>query len=162
MSKINELAANILDEKEALLAEHLAFLLGDDKWDTRPLVEEIIPIYWEKDGDRLRNPRPWTIYRPLNYIVVWSGLGDFKNWTRAYLDVISAHLEGCLQNLLPSPTEYRITPLEFGKAVFQLRKQGILSNELATKLFAFNSTINIPSKHFGAYMRTTWLDERTF
>jgi hypothetical protein len=46
-----------------------------NKWDTRPLVEEIIPIYWEKDGDRLRNPRPWTIYRPLNYIVVWSGLG---------------------------------------------------------------------------------------
>ncbi|MFC1910828.1 hypothetical protein ACFLXC_06080 [Chloroflexota bacterium] len=162
MSEIEILAFDLLDQKELQLADNLAFLLGDDKWDAGPLVKEILPVYWEKVGDRLRNPHPGTIYRPLNYIVAWSSHGDFGNSTRAYLDVISSHIEGCLQNLLHVPVEHRTMPRAFGPAVVTLKNNGVLSGELANQLFMFNSTINIPAKHFGAYEPTRWLDERTF
>jgi len=50
----------------------------------------------------------------------------------------------------------------FGPAVLQLKKQKILSAELADQLWRFNEVINVPAKHFGAYAPTNWLDERTF
>jgi hypothetical protein len=50
----------------------------------------------------------------------------------------------------------------FGPAIVKLKNEGILPNDLAVQLFAFNSAINVPSKHFGAYLPTPWLNERTF
>lgn len=162
MSEIERLAFDLLDKRELQLANHLSLLLEGDKWDAGPLVEEILPVYWEKVGDRSQNLHPGNIYRPLNYIHVWSSLGDFKDRTRAYMDVISSHLEGCLQNLTTSHGEHRTMPRAFGPVVEQLKKTGILSAELADHLRKFNAVINVPAKHFGAYAPTRWLDERTF
>ncbi len=33
---------------------------------------------------------------------------------------------------------------------------------MAEQLWAFNKAVNVPSKHFSAYLPTHWLDERTF
>jgi len=162
MSEIEQFALDILNQKELQLANHLYFLLSDDKWDAGPLVGEILPVYWEKVGDRAQNCHPVNIYRPLNYIHVWSDRGEFKDSTRAYMDVISGHIEGCLQNLLKLPTQGRAMSRAFGPAVAQLKKQKILPVELAEQLWRFNNVINVPAKHFGAYAPTNWLDERTF
>lgn len=162
MSEIEQLAFDLLDQRELQLAKHLSLLLGDDKCDAGPLVKEILPVYWEKVGDRSQNLHPGNIYRPLNYIHVWSSEGDFKNSTRAYMDVISSHIEGCLQNLLKFPSEQRAMSRAFGPLVAQLKKTGILSAELADHLWRFNTVINVPAKHFDAYAPTRWLDERTF
>ncbi len=162
MSEIERLAFDLLDETELQLADHLSFLLGDDKWDAGPLVGEILPVYWEKVGDRSQNCYPGNIYRPLNYIHVWSSRGGFKDSTRAYMDVLSSHIEGCLQNLLGLSVYGRGMARAFGPAVIKLEKQKILSAALARQLLRFNEVINVPAKHFGAYMPTNWLDERTF
>ena len=162
MSEVEQLAFDLLDQRELQLAKHLSLLLGDDKWDAGPLVEEILPVYWEKVGDILQNLEPGNIYRPLYYIHKWSSEGDFKNSTRAYMDVISGHLEGCLQNLLPFPSEHRAMSRAFGPLVTQLKKTGNLSAELADHLWKFNAVINVPAKHFAAYAPTRLLDERTF
>jgi hypothetical protein len=162
MSEIERFAIELLDQRELLLADHLSIVLGDDKWDAGPLVEEILPVYWEKVGDRLQNCFPGNIYRPLNYVHAWSARGGFKDSTRAYMDVISSHIEGCLQSLLKIPTEGRAMSRAFGPAVVQLKRQKIISAELANKLWRFNQIINVPAKHFGAYAPTNWLDERTF
>lgn len=162
MSEIERLAFDLLDQRELQLADHLSMLLGDDKWDAGPLIEEILPVYWEKVGDRSQNCHPGNIYRPLNYVHVWSSEGGFKDSTRAYMDVISGHIEGCLQNLLKLPIHGRAMERAFGPAVLQLKKQKILSAELADQLWRFNKVINVPAKHFGAYAPTNWLDERTF
>jgi hypothetical protein len=50
----------------------------------------------------------------------------------------------------------------FGPLVLALHKQGVLSEELATRLLAFNKTVNAPSKHFNAHFLPSALDERTF
>ena len=75
---------------------------------------------------------------------------------------ISNHLEGCLQNLMRSPREDRGFSKTFGPLVAQLKKAGVLSTELATQLWRFNEAVNVPSKHFGAYIPTRRLNERTF
>ncbi|MBA7655843.1 hypothetical protein ES703_63752 [subsurface metagenome] len=162
MSEIERLAFDLLDQRELQLANHLSLLLDDDKWDAGPLIEEILPVYWEKVGDKFQNLHPGNIYRPLNYIHVWSSSGDFKNSTRAYMDVISGHLEGCLQNLMTFRSKHRAMSRTFGPLVAQLKNTGILSAELADHLWKFNAVINVPAKHFGAYAPTRWLDERTF
>ncbi len=162
MSEIERLAFDLLNETELQLADHLLFLLGDDKWDAGTLVGEILPVYWEKVGDRSQNCYPGNIYRPLNYIHVWSAGGGFKDSTRAYMDVISSHIEGCLQNLLKLPIYGREMLRAFGPGVAELKKQKILSAELANQLWRFNDVINVPAKRFGAYAPTNWLDERTF
>ncbi len=162
MSEIERFAFDLLDQRELRLVDHLSLLLGDDKWDAGPLVGEILPIYWEKVGNRSQNCQPGNIYRPLNYVHVWSSQGGFKNSTRAYMDVISSHIEGCLQNLLKLPTQGRAMSRAFGPAVERLKKQKILSVEFAEQLWRFNEVINVPAKHFGAYAPTNWLDERTF
>ncbi len=162
MTDIERLAFDLLDEKELQLADHLSLLLGDDKWDAGSLIEEILPIYWEIIGGRPRNCYPGNIYRPLNYIHVWSSRGDFANSTRAYMDVISNHIEGCLQNFLYPGDEHRGISKAFGPLIAKLKKRGILSADLASSLWKFNDAVNVPSKHFSAYAPTRWLDERTF
>lgn len=163
MSDIERFAVEIFDQKELQLSRHLAFLLEDDSCDSSSLVEEMIPIYWEGVGDRKRTLFPDNIYRPLYYIHVWSSTCNFRDSTRAYMMVISGHLEGCLMYLTSSPpSQYGVPSQPFGRLVRPLKASGILSAELADQLWKFNAAINVPSKHFGTYVPTHWLDERTF
>ncbi len=159
---IELLAHDLLDQRELQLAERLALLLDDDKFDSGSLIEDIIPIYWEQVDDRLRSLDPDAIYRPLYYIHLFGSLRDFRDSTRTYMTFLSGHLEGCLINLTPSPPRYRGTHRPFGGLVGQLQTSGVLSTELADQLWRFNAAFNVPSKHFSAYIRTRWLDERTF
>ena len=162
MSAIERLAADLLDKSELQLAERLETLLGDDRWDSSSLIEDIIPIYWERVEDRPRNLSPGIIYRPLYYVHGFGSLRNFKDKTRAFMTFISGHLEGCLLSLTPSPPRYGSPPRPFGGLVGPLKNAGILSDELADQLWRFNEAINVSSKHFNAYMPTDWLDERTF
>jgi hypothetical protein len=162
MSRIEQLALDLLDQNELQLADHLLLLLSDDKWDAGPVFENMLPVYWQKVGDILETLEPDNIYRALYYIHTWSSLGDFKDRTRAYMDVISAHIEGCLQNLLKLPAHGRTMEKAFGPATISLYKKNILSEKLTRELLRFNEVINVPAKHFGAYAPTRRLDERTF
>lgn len=163
MSDIERFTVEIFDQKELQLSGHLAFLLEDDSCDSSSLVEEMIPIYWEGVGDRKRTLFPDNIYRPLYYIHVWSNTCNFRDSTRAYMMVISGHLEGCLMYLTSSPpSQYGVPSQPFGRLVRPLKASGILSAELADQLWKFNDIINVPSKHFSTYVPTHWLDERTF
>jgi hypothetical protein len=163
MTTIEQLAVDLLDEREWQLANRLALILDDDMYDASSLVEEMIPIYWERVGDRKRTLLPDNIYRPLYYIHRWSGNRNFKDSTRAYMMVISGHLEGCLMYLTSCPpSQYGVPPRPFGRLISPLKVAGILSSKLADQLWKFNAAINVPSKHFDVYIPTHWLNERTF
>ena len=162
VSAIEQLATDLLDQGALQLAEHLALLLDDDRWDSGSLIADIIPIYWERVGERLRTLSPGNIYRPLYYVHTWGSLRDFKDTTRTFMTFISSHLEGCLLHLTSSPPEHRVPPRPFGRLVKPLKRASILSAELADQLWKFNEAVNVSSKHFDAYMPTRWLDERTF
>jgi hypothetical protein len=163
MTAIEQLAVDLLDQREWQLVKRLALILDDDAYDAGSLVAEMIPIYWERVGDRERTLFPDNIYRPLYYIHGWSTMRNFRDRTRAYVMVISGHLEGCLMYLTSSPpSQYGVPSQPFGRLVRPLKESGILSAELAEQLWKFNAAINVPSKHFGTYVPTHWLDERTF
>jgi hypothetical protein len=106
VSVIEQLAVDLLDKLELQLAERIETLLGDDRWNSGSLIEDIIPIYWEQVGDRLRNLSPGIIYRPLYYVHMYGSLRNFKDKTRAFITSISSHLEGCLLSLTSSPPKY--------------------------------------------------------
>jgi hypothetical protein len=160
---IERLAVDLLDMREWQLAERLALVLDDETYDAGSLVADMIPIYKERVDGRVRTLFPDNIYRPLYYIHSWSTQNNFREITRAYMGVISSHLEGCLMVLTSSPpAPYGVSPKPFGRLVGPLKETGILSMELADQLWRFNAAINIPSKHFGAYLPSHWLDERTF
>lgn len=132
-------------------------------YDAASLVEEILPVYCERVGDKDHILFPSNIYRPLYYIHSWSSPGNFRESTRAYMIVISGHLEGCLLFLISSrPSKYGAPSQPFGRLIDPLKASGILSAELADQLLKFNTAVNVPSKHFGAYIPTHWLNERTF
>lgn len=160
MSDIEELAFDLLSKDELQLAATISML--DNAQNAGPLIEEILPIYWTKVNNVFENHQPANIYRPLYYIYKKSVEGDFKNDTRSCMDVISGHIEGCLQNLLELPTQSRTMSGAFGPAVAQLKSQNTLSPSLANSLWQFNKVINVRAKHFGIYAPTSRLDERTF
>lgn len=162
MTAIEQLAVDLLDEREWQLAKRLALLLDDDTYDAESLIVEMIPIYWERVGDMERTLSPDNIYRPLYYIHGWSTTGNFRDSTRAYMMVISGHLEGCLMYLTSSPPQTGVPSRPFGRLVGPLKTSGVLSVELADQLWKFNAAVNVPSKHFGTYIPTHWLNERTF
>ena len=162
MSAIERLAADLLDQPELQLAERLALLLDDDTLDSGSLIEDMIPIYWERVDDRLRSLSPDNIYRPLYYVHAYGSLRNFRDKTRTFMTSISGHLEGCLLYLTPSPPEHGVPPRPFGRLVSPLKRTRVLSTELADQLWRFNAAVNVSSKHFDAYMPTRWLHERTF
>lgn len=164
MTSISQLASEILDERELQLAKRLAFLLDDDKWDAASLIESIIPVYWERVDEWDQTLDPENVFRPLYYIHAKASKAseNFRENTRAYMLYISGHIEGCLQQLVPLPRDDRRISKTFGPLVARLKEKGILLAELAGQLWKFNDAINVPSKHFGAYMPTRRLRERTF
>ena len=164
MTVISQLANKALDERELQLAEHLAFLLDDDKWDAASLIGSIIPVYWERVDERDRTLDPDNVFRSLYYIHVNASVNSkaFRRNTRAYMIYISNHIEGCLQQLMLLPRNDRGLSKTFGPLVAQLKKKGILPEELTGQLWEFNDAINVPSKHLGAYIPTRRLKERTF
>ena len=164
MTAISRLASEVLDERELQLADRLAFVLGDDKWDAAPLIENIIPVYWERVDEWDQTLDPDNVFRPLYYIHSKASIHaeTFRENTRAYMLFIGGHIEGCLQQLMPLPRDDRKISKTFGPLVAQLKKEGVLLADLAEQLWKFNEAINVPSKHFGAYIPTRRLGERTF
>ena len=164
MTTISQLAIEVLEEHELELAERIAFLLDDDKWDAASLIESIIPVYWEHVGEWDQTLDPDNVFRPLYYIHGHAAVrsDNFRQSTRSYMLFISSHIEGCLQQFIPLPRSDRGISKTFGPLVARLNKAGILPADLAAQLWKFNEAINVPSKHFGAYAPTRRLRERTF
>lgn len=163
MNKIRSFAKEFLDERELSLANHLTELLKDNKWDSGSFILSIIPVYWEKIEQIHRSIEPDPIYRPLYYVHMYGRLANFENYTRIFIINICGHLEGCLVYLTRFPPKYRRPSGPFGTLVGKLRNQKVLSDDLANKLWRFNASFNVPSKHFSARFRSrSRLDERTF
>lgn len=162
MTAIEQLASDLLDGRDTQLAARLAIVLDDDTYDAESLVGDILPVYWQRVGDVVETLSPDNIYRPLYYVHTWSSQRNFKEITRAYMEVISSHLEGCLKNLLPLPITGRSSSGPFGTLVIQLAGSGILPAGIADDLRRFNAAVNVASKHFDAYMPSRNLGQRTF
>lgn len=153
----------MLDEEELVLAYHLSDILENDELDAGLFVATILPVYFEVEGDRARTLRPDPIYRPLYYVHVYADKQDFGGYSRIFMDMASAHIEGCLKWLTPNPPEYRSGGGPFGTLVVALHKAGILGAELSEYLRDFNASVNVPSKHFAAdFLDRSYLDKRTF
>lgn len=145
-----ELAQELLDEKEFLLAQFLEELLGDPKYKFRYfLIEDILPVYHEKTGDIDRTLCPDPIYRPLYYIHSYSFMNEFELFSRGFVAMIGAHIEGCLLWLTKDHPQFRAPTKPFGGLVKILLQAEILPEKLAVDLFNFNDVANIPAKHFG-------------
>jgi hypothetical protein len=89
----------------------------------------------------------------------------FKENTRIFLNNAAGHLEGCLLWLTKTPPKYRssISIKPFGGLVYELFKNGILTEETSNHLLTFNRLVNVPAKHITAYYKPrSRLDERTF
>jgi hypothetical protein len=158
MSAIIKLAREMLDKQELGLAEHLAALLADDKYDAGNVVAAILPRYSEGQ----QTLRPDSVYRTLYYVDQYTGLRDFQGKTRTFLDMVSGHIEGCLFHLYVGALRRTNLQVPFGPMVQTLHDRGLLSDELASQLQAFNKVVNVPSKHFNAHFLPSTLDERTF
>jgi hypothetical protein len=159
-----ELAQDILDENEFLLAQYLEELLNEPRCKFRYfLFEDILPVYSEKKDGIARTLCPDPIYRPLYYIHSYSIMNEFDMFTRSFVAMTGAHIEGCLLWLTRNPPQFRAPTKPFGGLVKILFQAGILSEKLAFSLFRFNEVANIPAKHFGASnKRGIPIDQRSF
>ncbi|HTW55011.1 MAG TPA: hypothetical protein VMG36_00985, partial [Thermoplasmata archaeon] len=126
------------------------------------LILEIIPRYWDPSEHGVETIDPDGVYRPFLYIHAYSGRPDFALITRTFIANVSAHLEGCLQQLSPEPPKTRGPTLPFGALVTSLKESGKLPAELAARLRRFNECLNVPAKHPQTFVRTRRVDERTF
>jgi hypothetical protein len=163
-SPIAILARSTLDEEETKLANHLAELLADDKYNTFAFLLPILPKYWErKDEHTLVALPPRSIFKTLSYVHSTAGMREFADKTRDFLADVSGFLEGCLFHILhPDAGPYGDTNLPFGRLVEALQNEGALREGLADRLWAFNRTVNISSKHFDSFPMPERLDEHTF
>jgi hypothetical protein len=161
-SPIEMFAHHFLDQEEVELADHLAELLDDDKYNTFLFLVPILPRYWKKKGNVTVALPPRSIFKTLSYVHSTAGLREFAHKTRDFLADVSGFLEGCLFHLQFDVGPYAHSNLTFGQLVAALEKRGSLSKELASNLWAFNKTVNISSKHFDSFPMPEGLDEHTF
>lgn len=162
MSDIESLAGQLLDADELAIATHLTQLFNDPEGDAEAILAAIMPKYSEKRDDHEFTLSPDSIYRPLFYVQGYGGRSDFAEVTRTFLNNVSAHLEGCLDQLSRTPSRNRSQTGPFGPMLIQLRKDAVIPENLADELAAFNRIVNVRSKHFKAHQPTRRLDERTF
>jgi hypothetical protein len=157
------LAEETLEDNEFALAQLLSELLADPRCKfVYLLVGEILPVYSEKRGESSYTLQPDPIYRPLYYIHSYSSMRHFDQFSRAFVAMTGAHIEGCLLWLTEAQPKFRAPSKPFGNLVWMLFKAGILPEVLSDKLLKFNTIANIPAKHFGAYNTPRLIDERTF
>jgi hypothetical protein len=159
-----KLAREILNNNEFQLAEFLSDLLGNPKCKfVYLLMEDILPVYYEKSGAVTRTLSPDPIYRPLYYIHSYSISPHFEDCTRAFIAMTGAHIEGCLYWLTKEPQEFGSPSKPFGGLVKLLFQEGVLPEKLVNNLFRFNEVANIPAKHFiASHYSRSLIDERTF
>lgn len=164
MSAIEEFASEFLDKKEIELAGNLSRLLENPRYVfVGVLVSEILPTYSEKRGESSYTLEPDPIYRPLYYLNMYADTRHFKENTRIFIDMAGAHLEGCLLWLTKNPPRFRSPSKSFGPLVYDLLKEGVLSEQLADKLLRFNKVAYIPAKHMTAFFEPhSRIDVRTF
>jgi hypothetical protein len=157
------LAQETLDDNELALAQFLSELLADPRCKfVYLLVGDILPVYSEKRGDSSYTLQPDPIYRPLYYIHSYSSMRTFERFSRGFVAMTGAHIEGCLLWLTKTPPKFRAPSKPFGNLVWMLFNEGILPETLSDKLLKFNQIANIPAKHFGAFNTPRSIDERTF
>jgi hypothetical protein len=161
-SPIEVLALAMLNPEETELANHLAELLEDDKYNTYAFLIPILPRYWAKKGDITVALSPRSIFKTLSYVHATAGMRDFGDKTRDFLSIVSGFLEGCLFHLHIQAGPYAHPNLPFGRLVKALSEDGAIPNELAANLWTFNKAVNISSKHFDSFPMPERLDEHTF
>lgn len=159
---VDAIVAEELSPDELRLARHVSDVLSNSRLDSGALVLEIIPRYWEKKGPTYLTLSPDGVYRPFLYIHGYAGRRDFKSLTRTFIANVCAHLEGCVQQLSPSPPEHRGTTEPFGRLVRSLERTRALPRDLGQRLSRFNAVFNIPSKHPQTAIGARRTDERMF
>lgn len=158
-----QLAQETLDNNEFALAQFLSELLADSRCKfVSVLVEEILPVYYEKRGESSFTLQPDPIYRPLYYIHSYSAMRHFERFSRGFVAMTGAHIEGCLLWLTKKPPQFRAPSKPFGNLVWMLFKENVLPETLTDRLLKFNNIANVPAKHFGAFRSPRSIDERTF
>ena|SRR4030067_433156 len=158
-----KLAQETLDNNEFALAQFLSELLADPRCKfVSVLVEDILPVYCEKRSDSSYTLQPDPIYRPLYYIHSYSAMRTFGRFSRGFVAMTGAHIEGCLLWLTKTPPHFRAPSKPFGNLVWMLFKENVLSETLADKLLKFNKIANVPAKHFDTFSSPRSTDERTF
>jgi len=129
---------------------------------TLVFVAAILPRYWKKEGNITMALPPRSIFKALSYVNQTAATREFAGKTRDFLKDIFGFLEGCLFHLYTKASPYASPNLPFGKLVEALHKQGVLSDELARQLGAYNRVVNVSSKNFDAFPMTERLDQSTF
>jgi len=164
MNTIKQLADQILDEKEWQLSLFLSELLENPRcYLVGNLVKDILPKYSEKRGEHSYTLQPDPIYRPLYYLHGYAERSDFDKFSRHFIALTGAHIEGCLLWLTKTPPRFRSPSKPFGYLVVKLYNEKILPEKLSGELMGFNKLVNVPAKHFTAKFRPqSQIEERTF
>ena len=141
---IGLLARDLLDERELQLGRHLADLIGEKGGGcARSLIVDILPT--EADGTH-GTMVPGMVYRPLVYLCRSSDAKEFEKVVGAFLEMISAHIEGSLRWLsAPRPTAATGSSGSFGSLAIELYRKGILPQALADQLVRFNKALGMKS-----------------
>lgn len=150
--QIIDLVNATLNEKEIAIAERLDFLIQNrEMLKAWALLEQILPIFWKRDGDTFRTISPTGVYRTLYYL---NEPYDFIRSPRHMITLMGNHLEGLLGRLLD----------------IYNRPLGVLARlltrteaaELSCLLLEFNK-VYVRAKHMsGDLFLETRLDRRTF
>ena len=98
--QINNLVRAVLSGEEVDLAERLDFLIRNrEMLKAWALLEQILPVFWQSDGNILRTISPTYVYRTLYYL---NEPYEFKRNPRHMIFLMGNHLEGLLPiNLTP-------------------------------------------------------------
>lgn len=147
--RIKTLARKMLDKRELELAVRFAKLMAESGKAIDPLILDILPTYYE--GNQTLEPR--AVYRSLMYVHNNAVTGD----ARTMIHMSGDHLESCLQGLGAGDK-----PL--GWQINILQKKGMLSDDLASQLSAFNKDVYVSAKHTSSIkaILESRIDKRTF
>jgi hypothetical protein len=122
------------------------------------LIRQIIPVY-HKNRQTLE---PRGVYRLLYYVDTYSTGGHNRKYVRFFIHMMCNHIEECLEALYGNVTP-RPWGQPMGRLVVDLNDKGVITDELAEHLSAFNKVVFVPAKHFvNRENLPRSIDKRTF
>ncbi len=148
-----ELIKDLLNEKEIAVAKRLDYLIEKEPemWKAWTLLEQVLPVFWRKEGGHLYTIAPTFVYRTLYYL---NHPHDFRRNPRYMIFMMGNHLEGLLSRLLGLHNR----PLGDLSHYLSRLNQG----ELKANLLKFN-VVYTKTKHMsGDPFLESRLDLRTF